>query len=79
MAVSFAKDIRPIYTDEDIDHMSTFLDLSSYDDNKANSTKILMRLKGDGGKRRMPPPPRAAWTPEQIALYQQWINDGYPP
>jgi hypothetical protein len=77
--VSFVNDIRRLFTDEDINHMSTHFDLSSYDDNKANAANILKRLKGEGGLRRMPPPPRPAWSSDQIKLYQQWITDGCEP
>lgn len=79
MAISFAQDIRPLFTDEDIDHMSSYLDLSSLDDNKQNSASILQHLKGEGGFPRMPPPPRAAWSPQNISLYQQWVAEGCQP
>lgn len=79
MPVSFANDILRLFIDEDINHMSTFFDLSSYDDNKAHATEILQRLKGEGGLRRMPPPPRTAWPPNDINLYQKWISDGCLP
>jgi hypothetical protein len=79
MPISFATDIRHLFTDEDVNHMSTFFDLRDFEDNKANATNILQRLKGQGGLRRMPPPPRPAWSPEQINLYEQWISDGCHP
>jgi hypothetical protein len=79
MAVSFVKDIRPLFSDEDISHMSRFFALGSYDDNKARAEHILGRLKGEGGFRRMPPPPRPPWPSKDIELYQQWIADGCLP
>jgi hypothetical protein len=73
--VSFADDIRPLFTQIDIDHMSFFCDLSSYDDVKANAQEILARLRGQGG-RVMPPPPRGPWATDKIALFQAWIDGG---
>jgi hypothetical protein len=79
MPVSFTQDIRHLFTDEDIEHMSTFFDLASYDDNKSHAQVIIRRLKGEGGARRMPPPPRPPWPPENIQLYEQWVKDGFSP
>jgi hypothetical protein len=45
MAVSFASQIRPLFTQTDIDHMSFFCDLSSYDDVKTNAQDIANRLQ----------------------------------
>jgi hypothetical protein len=79
MAVSFAKDIRPLFTDTDIDHMSFFCDLSSYDDVKANAADILGRLKGTGGNQMPPAASGGPWSAAQISLFQTWINDGLLP
>jgi hypothetical protein len=79
MAVSFAKDIRPLFTDTDIDHMSFFCDLSSYDDVKTNATDILGRLNGKGGRQMPPPETGGPWPPAQISLFAQWITDGCQP
>jgi hypothetical protein len=38
--VSFANDIRPLFTQIDINHMAFFCDLSSYDDVKTNAQEI---------------------------------------
>ena len=54
--VSFAADIRPLFTDTDINHMDWFCDLAKYDDVKTNAEEIAQRLKGHGGQ-VMPPPP----------------------
>jgi hypothetical protein len=54
MPVSVAADIRPLFTDTDIDHMSFFCDLSNFDDVKVNADDILSRLNGTGGP-LMPP------------------------
>ena len=80
--VGFAQDIRPLFTDIDVDHMSFFCDLSSYDDVKTNAQDILSRLKGMGGN-VMPPPPThggdGPWPAERIALFETWISDGCAP
>jgi hypothetical protein len=80
--VSFAADIRPLFTQVDIDHMSWFCDLASYDDVKANADDIRNRLKGEGGA--VMPPPRSRggdgpWTDDKIALFNSWIEGGYQP
>ena len=79
MAASFAKDIRPLFTDVDIKHMSFAFDLSSYDDVKDNSAGILDRVSRGSKPGRMPPPPRDPWTPEMIQLFKDWIAGGMQP
>ena len=79
--VSFALDIRPIFTAIDIAHMKWFCDLSSYDDVKNNSQDILDRLQGQGGA-LMPPVPEKGgdgpWSPQRIAAFKAWIDQGFP-
>ena len=79
MAVSFAKQIRPLFTDIDVEHMSFFCDLSSYDDVKTNSATILDRLKGIGGQRMPPDFAGGPWPDAKIGLFEQWIKDGALP
>ena len=79
MALSFATDIKPMFTAMDQDHMLNqqgMFDLWSYDDVKTNASAILGAVKSG----RMPPPgtePR--WTPAMVQKLQDWINAGYPP
>ncbi len=75
--VSFADDIKPLFTDIDVDHMSWFCDLRSYDDVKANAEEIYGRLRGIGGK-VMPPPPAGPWPKKNIDLFKTWMDQGYP-
>jgi hypothetical protein len=79
---SFVADIRPLFTDIDIDHMSWFCDLSAYEDVKANASEILDRLRGQGGN-VMPPPPskggKGPWPKEKIDLFQAWVDGGCAP
>jgi hypothetical protein len=80
--VSFAKDIRPLFTSIDVDHMSAFFDLTSYGDVRNNAQEILQRLKGQGGSVMPPPPAKGGdgpWTPDKIGLFQSWIEGGFLP
>jgi hypothetical protein len=79
MAVSFATQIRPLFTDIDIEHMSFYCDLSSYDDVKANAAVILGRLNGSGGIRMPPDFAGGPWPDTNIALFEQWMKDGTQP
>jgi hypothetical protein len=79
MAVSFAKDISPLFTATDIDHMQFFCDLSKYDDVKTNAGDILDRLQGNGGPVMPPANAGGPWPAAQIALFQSWIDDGTQP
>lgn len=75
MAVSFAADIRPLFRDSpDIDSMKDYgLDLSSYEDVRAQAGAILERLE-DGSM-----PCDDPWPKEQIALFKQWMDEGMAP
>jgi hypothetical protein len=79
MAVSFATDIRPLFTQIDIDHMQFFCDLSSYSDVSTNAKDILGRLQGKNGDVMPPPSDGGPWPAAQIALFQSWIDDGLQP
>jgi hypothetical protein len=82
MPVSFSKDILPLFTKIDIDHMKGIIDLASYDDVKANADVILRRLKGKGGPVMLPPPAKSGdgpWPPERIALFRAWNDGGLNP
>jgi hypothetical protein len=79
MAVSFAADIRPLFTDTDVDHMSFFCNLASYDDVKANASEVLSRLNGTGGNQMPPPSNGGPWPSAKIALFERWIDGGCQP
>lgn len=76
--LSFAKDIRPMFTDLDVDHMKpTGLDLSDWQSVKDHADAIYTTVTSGA----MPPmtsgEPR--WTPEMCGRFKQWQNEGCPP
>jgi hypothetical protein len=80
--ISFAKDIRPLFTSIDVAHMSGAFDLSHYEDVRKHALQILSRLKGEGGAVMPPPADKGGtgpWSAERIALFQSWIDAGSPP
>jgi len=77
---SFARDVRPLFRQKDIDHMKPHrLDLTNYDAVKAMANDISAKLKGIGVGQRMPPPPDPPLSPDQIALFDAWRSEGCPP
>ncbi len=79
MAISYAKQIRPLFTDIDIQHMSFFCDLASYTDAKANAPAILGRLRGVTGEVMPPESAGGPWDSTKIDVFQQWMKDGCQP
>ena len=69
---SFATDIRPLFRDRDVDEMQFAFDLSQYDDVKSNAQAIYERLM-DGSM-----PCDGPWSADSIALFRQWIDEGFP-
>jgi len=81
MTTSFKTDIRPLFTERDIEGMSKAFDLASYEDVKARSAAIYDRIRGVGGAVMPPLPPRGEgqWPQSNINLFARWIADGCPP
>jgi hypothetical protein len=75
MALSFAKDIRPLFRDSpDVDSMKDYgLDLSSFTDVKAQAEEIYSRIL-DGSM-----PCDEPWPKDQIAKFKQWMEEGMAP
>jgi len=75
MALSFAADIRPLFRDSpDVDSMKRMgLDLSSYEDVKAQAQEIYSTLE-DGSM-----PCDGAWPSEQVSLFKRWMDEGMGP
>ena len=78
---SFQKDVRPLFTERDIQGMKKGFDLTSYDDVKKHAVAIYDRIRGIGGALMPPPPPRGEgpWQQSWIELFAKWMADGFPP
>ena len=78
MAVSFAQDIRPLFTDMDIAHMGDLgvpLDDLGYMRDPDHAQRVLNRVSnGSMPPRRSGEPP---WSPESVQLFRDWIAGGY--
>ena len=74
-AISFARDIRPLFRNSDIASMNRVsgLDLSNHAQVSAKADQILSRLEtGDM-------PCDGAWPDHQVQLFRKWIADGKQP
>jgi hypothetical protein len=71
--LSFARDIRPLFRDDDVKEMKYAFDLSRYEDVKANANGIYERV-ADGSM-----PCDGAWPTDRIALFRQWVDEGRAP
>ena len=80
-STSYQADIRPLFTQRDIQAMSKAFDLASYDDVRANAAAIFDRIRGIGGAVMPPPPPKGEgpWPQSRIDLFGKWMADGCPP
>jgi hypothetical protein len=78
---SFQADIRPLFTERDIEGMKKGFNLASYDEVKAHAAAIYDRIRGIGGALMPPPPPRGEgpWPQSNIDLFAKWMADGYQP
>jgi hypothetical protein len=81
MTTSFQTDIRPLFTERDIQGMIKGFNLASYDEVKAHAAAIYDRIRGIGGAVMPPPPPRGEgpWPQSRIDLFAKWVADGCPP
>ncbi len=76
--LSFAKDIRPMFTDLDVAHMKpSGLDLSDLESVKAHADAIYDVVTTGS----MPPKPSGEprWTPEMCERFKRWQDQGYAP
>lgn len=79
MAVSFSKDIKPLFRPMDVDHMKPFgivLDDYKY---MADSTGDHSNAKAvlDTLTNQSMPPGGPFWSKAQLDLFSQWMADGY--
>ena len=78
---SFQTDIRPLFTERDIDAMTKAFNLANYEDVKTHAAAIYDRIRGIGGAVMPPPPPRGGgpWPQSRIELFAKWMADGCQP
>ena len=79
-APGFENDIRPLFTDVDVEHMEDQVgfDLCDYDNMKSNAQTVYKRLTDPN--RPMPPKDSGGpWPQSQIDLFQAWIAGGCQP
>jgi hypothetical protein len=77
MSVSFEKDIAPLFR-QFRGSMMWRLDLTKFEDVKANASRIYNQIVPNLGIVRMPPPPYPRLTNEQIAMFKSWMDEGCP-
>jgi hypothetical protein len=69
---SFARDIRPLFREDDRASMEFAFDLWNYQDVRAHAEDILERLT-EGTM-----PCDGEWPEEQIAQFRRWVEAGMP-
>lgn len=77
-ALSFTTDIRPLFTDTDVNHMQRLgMDLSSHDDVVKHAANILAAVTSGA----MPPPANGGvrWTKEMCDTFKRWMDAGCLP
>jgi hypothetical protein len=77
MAVSFAQDIRRLFTDMDIAHMKpagVLLDDFGYMRDPAHAQKVLDAVSTGAMPPQSSGEPR--WPPESVQLFRDWVAGG---
>jgi hypothetical protein len=84
MTVSFQSDIAPLFTSDDIEHMSGMgVELSDYaymsdpTDDHANAQAVYQQVSTGGMPIDDNGNPVRTWSPDQVALFKSWMDDGY--
>ncbi len=75
MALSYANDIRPLFRAMDVEEMKMNgpFDLSKVEDVKKHANDIYERVKmGDM-------PCDAAWSPDKVQKFKEWVDGGMLP
>ena len=75
--LSFATDIRPMFTDLDVAHMKQMMDLSNRDSVFEHADAIYETVSSGS----MPPPNsgQKPWSVEMCAIFKTWKEQGGPP
>jgi hypothetical protein len=71
--LSFARDIRPLFRDDDVEAMRYAFDLTRLEDVRAYAEGIYARL-ADGSM-----PCDGAWPADHVARFRQWMDEGSAP
>jgi hypothetical protein len=71
-AVSFERDVKPLFRERDRGSMSSSFDLWSYDDVSANSDAILDVLEAGSM------PCDGPWDPGRVEIFRRWVQGGKP-
>jgi hypothetical protein len=71
-ALSFERDIRPLFREMDVESMSGHFDLSSYEDVRDYAEDIHARL-AEGSM-----PCDGPWPAENVERFGQWMDAGLP-
>jgi hypothetical protein len=71
--LSFARDIRPLFREADVEAMRYVFDLGDYEGVKAHAEGIYERL-ADGSM-----PCDGAWPADRIAIFRRWMDEGSAP
>lgn len=78
MATSFQNDIAPMFAPYRANMMWRF-DITDYETVRNNATLIYARISGTSVGNQMPPSPMEPLSQQDQNLFQQWMNDGFPP
>jgi hypothetical protein len=73
LMLSFARDIRPLFRDDDVKEMKYAFDLSRHEDVRDHAEGIYERV-ADGSM-----PCDGAWPADRIALFRRWVDEGSAP
>jgi hypothetical protein len=79
-SVSFEHDIRPMFTDDDIDHMAgmgVLLDDHTWMSDPENAQRVYDFLSGKEEPRM--PPGGPYWDDERMKRLADWMKGGYQP
>jgi hypothetical protein len=79
-AVSFERDIKPLFRQIDIDHMSgmdVMLDDYEYMSDEQNAQAVLDFLNGT--RQPQMPPGGPFWSNDQLGILSRWIEGGRKP
>jgi hypothetical protein len=78
--VSFEKDIRPLFTEMDVDHMEgmgVLLADHAWMSEPENAKRVYDFLTGDEAPRM--PPGGPYWSDEHLKQFADWMAGGYKP